>query len=58
MRKRCRLFRRGNGFWCQDNRTGKQESFRAKDPGETERLLHARNEAHRQPVINLQIARA
>lgn len=58
MRKRYRLFRRGNVFWCQGNETGKQESLRTKDPGEAERLLHARNEAHRQPVINLQIARA
>ncbi len=36
----------------------KQESLRTKDPGEADRLLHARNEAHRQPVINLQTARA
>ena len=58
MRKRYRLFRRGNVFWCQDNETGKQESLRTKDRGEADRLFHAKNEAFHQPFINLQIARA
>lgn len=58
MRNKYRLFHRGKVFWCQDSETGKQESLRTKDRGEADRLLHARNEAFRQPVINLQIARA
>src|SRR5262245_2472901 len=58
MRKRYRLFVRGAVFWCQDNETGKQESLRTKNRGEAERLLNAKNEAHLQPLINLQIARA
>ena len=58
MRKRYRLFLRGNVFWCQDNETRKQESLRTRDRSTAERVLHARNEAHLQPVINLQIARA
>jgi hypothetical protein len=52
------MFRRGEVFWCQDNKTGKQETLRTKDRQIAERLLHARNEAHQQPIINLQIARA
>lgn len=58
MRKRFRLFRRGQVFWTQNNETGKQETLRTKDRVTAERLLHAKNEAHQQPVINLQIARA
>src|SRR5439155_7237744 len=58
MRKRYRLFLRGTVFWCQDNETGKQETLRTKDRDEAERLFNAKNEAHRQPIINLQIARA
>ena len=51
------MFRRGKVFWCQDNETGKQESLRTKDKDEAKTLLAARNEAHRQPSLNLQIAR-
>jgi len=52
------MFRRGAVYWLQHNETGKQESLRTKDRLEARRLFQARNEAHRQPVINLQIARA
>ena len=52
------MFRRGEVFWCQDNETRKQETLGTKDRATAERLLHARNEAHEQPIINLQIARA
>jgi integrase len=58
MRKRYRLFLRGTVFWCQDNETRKQETLRTKNRAEAERLLNVKNEAHRQPIINLQIARA
>jgi integrase len=58
MRQRYRLFLRGTVFWCQDNETRKQESLGTKDRAEAVRLLNAKNEAHRQPIINLQIARA
>lgn len=58
MRKKFRMFRRGNVFWCQNNETGKQETLSTKDRPTAERILNARNEAHQQPVINLQIARA
>ena len=52
------MFLRGTVYWCQDNETGKQESLRTKDRAEAERLFNAKNEAHQQPIINLQIARA
>ena len=58
MRKKFRLFLRGTVFWCQDNETRKQETLRTKDRLTAERLLHAKNEAHLQPIINVQIARA
>lgn len=52
------MFLRGSVYWIQNNFTRKQESLRTKDRSEAERLLHAKNEACRQPVINMQIARA
>lgn len=58
MKNRYRLFRRGNVYWSHDSSNGKQESLRTKDRTEAQRLLNARNEALRQPGINLQIARA
>ena len=58
MRQKYRMFRRGAVYWVQDNITGKQESLHTKDRTEADRLLHAKNEAHRQPIINMQIARA
>jgi integrase len=60
MKQRFRLYRRSNGgrFYLHDNVTGKQESLGTTDRTEATRLLHARNEASRQPLINVQIARA
>lgn len=52
------MFRRGNYFWSHDGETGRQETLRSKDRPTALRLLHARNEAYQQPVLNLQIARA
>ena len=37
--------------------TGQQLSLRTKDEAEAHTLLHSKNEAHRQPVLNLHIAR-
>ena len=52
------LFRRGETFYIQDRATGKQTSLRTKDETEARRLLEARNEAQRQPMLNLHLARA
>ncbi len=57
MKTRFRLFRRGNYFWSHDGETGKQETLRTKDKATALRLLHSKNEAYQQPVLNLQIAR-
>src|ERR1043166_7185877 len=59
MKQRYRLFRRRGGvFYSVDNVTGKQISLKTEKEDEALRLVNARNEAERQPVINLQIARA
>jgi len=54
-----RLYRRHNGvFYWQDNGSKKQGTLRTTDKREAERLLHAMNESHRQPTLNLNLARA
>ena len=60
MKPRFKLYRRklGGRFYVQDNQTNKQESLNTKDRDEAVTLLHARNEAARQPQLNLQIAKA
>ncbi|MDB6017618.1 MAG: hypothetical protein JWR19_2107 [Pedosphaera sp.] len=56
---RYRMFRRQNGiYFIEDRDTRKQESLRTRQKVEAEKLCHARNEAHLQPNLNLQIARA
>ncbi len=59
MQLKYRLFRRGNGiFYSQDNESSKQGSLRTTDKREAERLLNAMNESHREPSLNLNLARA
>jgi len=58
MNQRYILFRRAGVFYYEDTTTGKQLSLRTKNPAEAKTLLHAKNESVRQPVLNLQIARA
>jgi len=60
MKQRFRLYRRScsGRFYLHDSVTGKQESLGTADRTEAVRLLHSKNEADRQPAINLQIARA
>ena len=57
MNQRFILFRRAGVFYCEDTNTRKQTSLRTKDKAEAQTLLHAKNEAVRQPVLNMQIAR-
>src|ERR1700733_5513125 len=57
MKSRFNLFNRNGVFYSVDTKTGKQHSLRTKDEGEALTLLHSKNEAHRQPVLNLHIAR-
>src|SRR5437762_152926 len=54
-----RLFRRRNGiFYWQENDSSKQATLRTNDRREAERLLNAMNESHREPTLNLNLARA
>src|SRR2546425_112345 len=61
MKTRCRLIRRGvrgGGFYCVDNKTGKRTSLRTGSEDEARQIVEAKNQAERQPVLNLQIAKA
>jgi hypothetical protein len=59
MKNRFRLFRRRGGvFYPQDSLTGRQESLRTLKRSEAEQLLHARNTAVQQPLLNLEIGKA
>lgn len=59
MKTRYNLFRRDNGvFYTADAASGKQSSLRTRDETEAKSLLNAKNEAQRQPVLNLHLARA
>ena len=58
MKTKYTLFRRGGIYYCQDSATGQQKSLRTRDEAEALRLINARNEAQRQPTLNLHLARA
>ena len=58
MKTKYTLFRRGGIYYSQDSATGQQKSLRTRDEAEASQLLNARNEAQRQPVLNLHLARA
>lgn len=57
MKQRFSMFRRGAVFYCEDTTTKKQTSLRTKSEEEARAILHSKNEAYRQPHLNLQIAR-
>jgi hypothetical protein len=53
-----RLYRRRNGvFYWRENESSKQGTLRTSDRREAERLLNAMNESHREPTLNLNLAR-
>ncbi|MBL9139236.1 MAG: tyrosine-type recombinase/integrase [Verrucomicrobiales bacterium] len=59
MKARFRLFirgARGGVFYCVDSQTGRRASLKTTDRRTAETLIHARNEAERQPQLNLRIA--
>jgi integrase len=58
MKTRYIMFPRNGIYYCEDTSTGKQTSLRTRDEAEAKSLLNAKNEAVRQPVLNLHIARA
>jgi hypothetical protein len=55
--QRYRLYRRNGTFYAENVESKKQESLRTKDKQEALVLLGAKNEASRQPALNLRIAR-
>src|SRR5712671_6539632 len=61
MKTRYRLIRRGvrgGGFYCVDSMTGKRTSLRTGSKDEARQIVEAKNQAERQPVLDLQIAKA
>jgi hypothetical protein len=60
MKTRYRLTYRGNRqmFYCVDETTGKRTSLTTTDRDEAQQIVEAKNNSERQPVLNLQIAKA
>jgi len=49
---------RGGMYYCVDKATGKRTSLHTANKDEARQLVEAKNNAERQPVLNLQIAKA
>ncbi len=49
---------RGGMFYCVDKTTGKRTSLQTTNKEEAQQIIEAKNQAERQPVLNLQIAKA
>ena len=58
MKPQFSLYRRNGIYYSQDRHNGKQESLRTRDEAAAKALLHSKNEAFRQPILNQQIALA
>jgi integrase len=61
MKTRFRLIyrgERGSTFYCVDSETGKRSSLHTKDRDAAKQIILAKNQSLRQPVLNLQIAKA
>ena len=58
MKTKYTMFRRNGIFYSQDSTTGQQKSLKTRDEAEAAKLINAHNEAQRQPVLNLHLARA
>ncbi len=49
---------RGGMFYCVDKKTGKRASLHTTNEEEARQIVEAKNAATRQPILNLQIAKA
>lgn len=61
MKTRYRLTRRGSRgdtFYCVDSKTGKRHSLHTATADAARQIVEAKNQAERQPILNLQIAKA
>jgi hypothetical protein len=56
MKPQFSLYRRNGIYYCEDSKTGKQESLRTRDEAAAKAMLHSKNEAYRQPILNQSIA--
>lgn len=57
MKDRFTLFRRGGVFYCQDQSTGQQKSLQTRDKAEARRIVQAKNDTVKNPLMNLVMAR-
>ena len=48
---------RGGMFYCVDKLSGKRTSLQTTNKDEARQIVKAKNQAGRQPVLNLQIAK-
>jgi hypothetical protein len=61
MKERYRLIQRGNRgrkYYCVDSLTGRRSSLGTRNEDEAQQLVLAKNQALRQPTLNLHIAKA
>src|SRR5882724_1968728 len=49
---------RGGMYYCVDKTTGKRTSLQTTNEDDARQIIEAKNTAERQPVLNLQIAKA
>src|ERR1700735_1000726 len=49
---------RGGMYYCVDKNTGQRTSLQTTNEDEARQIIEAKNQAERQPVLNLQIAKA
>ena len=49
---------RGGAYYCVDTTTGKRTSLGTNDADAAKQIIDARNNSERQPILNLQIAKA
>ena len=49
---------RGGAYYCVDTKTGKRTSLGTTNADDARQIIQARNNSERQPVLNLQIAKA
>jgi hypothetical protein len=60
MKTRYRITRRGSRgdtLYCVDSQTGKRTSLHTADEDAAQEIVDAKNQAERQPALNLQIAK-
>jgi hypothetical protein len=49
---------RGGTYYCVDAKTGRRTSLGTTNPDDARQVIEAKNNSERQPVLNLQIAKA